>query len=67
MPGGKENEKLETVSPACLSFGRDTIMLELDNSFWYTLWCVMTMAFICAWVFIVYGCHKMDRKTKGNP
>ena len=35
-------------------------MIELNSIFWYLVWAVMTCAFICAWVFIVVGCRKMD-------
>ena len=38
-------------------------MIELNSTFWFVAWGVMTLAFICAWVFIVVGCHKIDSQS----
>jgi hypothetical protein len=35
-------------------------MIELSFTFWCVVWGVMACAFICAWIFIVVGCHRMD-------
>lgn len=49
-----------SVHPTCLIQRQLFPMIELSNTFWYILWTVMGCAFLCAWVFIVVGCHKMD-------
>jgi hypothetical protein len=41
-------------------------MFELTSTFWYVLWSVMGLAFLCAWIFIVVGCHRIDSHSQSK-
>jgi hypothetical protein len=36
----------------------------MGNTYWIILWVAMGVAFLFAWLFIVFGCESMDRKNE---